>query len=767
MTQPIFMDLGHPRDVINRWSCQGPSQGWVKAEAMADPKLIVVSVRLPVRISHRRGEWQVEPSPGGLATGLRSVAQRRPFTWVGWPGTFVSASSQETMVKLLESHGVPVFLAESEYQGFYEQFSNRLLWPLFHNISGRLSFDRNAWNDYRAANRRFADAVCEVAQPGDTVWIHDYQLTLVPRMLRDSGLDCAIGFFLHIPFPSHETYRTLPVREEVLQGILGADLVGFHTYEFAQHFRNACLRVLGLDSERDAITQPSHLAHLGVHPIGVDPTEILGFTTLPGVKQELADLEREFSGKKVILGVDRLDYTKGIPEKLLAFEEFLRRNPDWRDRTVLIQVASPTRTEVKEYRELKREVDELVGRINGSYGSFSHTPIVYINQSVPRERLTALYQVADVAFITPLRDGMNLVALEYVAARGPHPGVLILSEFAGAAACLGGARLVNPHNTSRMADVLTEVLVNPATPGETFQQMQEFVRSNTASAWANRFLVRLVAVHESQRFGARRLRFEAEQPYAAPSQTRALLLLDYAGTLHPHVPILSEAAPDARLKRVLEDLGGMARLYIMSGQPADVMDDWFGELPVGLVCEDGLAVKDPGEDWPQMPAVDGAVFEDLVEPVMVDFYEHTPGSRIEHKKAAISWRYRAADPKLGPRRAKELYAQLEDLLHGMPYAVKAGKRAIEVRPVHLTKTSVAGALLAQYPEAEFVFCAGNDGPDEEMFEVVLRSKRQHLYTCYVGGKDTVGQYFVESPDELVTQLETLAWVWSGCQVPSS
>ncbi len=709
----------------------------------------------------------MEPSPGGLATGLRSVAQRRPFTWVGWPGTFVPASAQETIVKLLESHGVPVFLAESEYQGFYEQVSNRLLWPLFHNISGRLSFDRDAWNDYRTANERFANAVCEVAQPGDTVWIHDYQLTLVPRMLRDSGLDCAIGFFLHIPFPSHETYRTLPVREEVLRGMLGADLVGFHTYEFAQHFRNACLRVLGLESEQDVISLPSHLAHLGVHPIGVDPAEILGFAELPEVQQELADLERKFSGKKVILGVDRLDYTKGIPEKLLAFEEFLQRNPEWRARVVLIQVASPTRTEVKEYRELKREVDELVGRINGSYGSFSHTPIVYINQSVPRERLTALYQIADVAFITPLRDGMNLVALEYVAARGPRPGVLILSEFAGAAACLGGARLVNPHNTSRMADVLTEVLVNPATTGETFRQMQEFVRNNTAYAWANRFLVRLASVHDTRRFGARRLRFAAAPPDAARPQAGALFLLDYAGTLHPHVPVLSEAAPDARLKGVLEALGGMARLYIMSGQPADVMDDWFGELPVGLVCEDGLAVKHPGQDWPEMPAVDQAVFEEIVEPVMVDFYEHTPGSRIEQKKAAISWRYRAADPKLGPRRAKELYAQLEDLLHGMPYAVKAGKRAIEVRPVHLTKTSVAGALLAQYPEAEFVFCAGNDGPDEEMFEVVLRSKRPHLYTCYVGGKDTVGQYFVESPDELLTQLETLISVWSSSPVPSS
>ncbi len=726
---------------------------------MALGKLIVASVRLPVRLTRREGGWEVTPSPGGLATALRAVAGRREFVWVGWPGTHIPPSVQDSAASLLGPHGKAVFLEEDEFQGFYESISNRLLWPLFHNISGRLAFDRDAWRQYRIVNGRFAEAVLSVARPDDTVWVHDYQLALVPHMLRAAGLDCAIGFFLHIPFPSHETYRTLPVREDFLRGMLGADLIGFQTYEFAQHFRHSCLRVLGLECEQDRISLPSHLAHLGVHPIGVDPAEIRGFTELPEVQAELAELELQFRGKKVILGVDRLDYTKGIPEKLLAFEEFLSLHPTWRTRVVLIQVASPTRTGVAEYQALKREVDELVGRINGRYGSLDHTPLVYINRTIARERLTALYRIADVAFITPLRDGMNLVALEYVSARGDAPGKLILSEFAGAASCLAGARLVNPHNVSRMADVLAEILAETEGPDIEFRQMQEFVASNTASVWADRFLRHLAKVHEGQRFGAERLRFsraEADEGWGL----RPLFLLDYAGTLQPHVPVLGESPPDSHVRTLLSSLAQRATVYLMSGRPPDVLDAWFDGIPIGLVCEDGLAVRHPHEGWPDIPELNDTVLEEIVRPVMTDFYEHTPGSRIDRKRASIGWRYRLADPKLGPLRAKELYAQLEESLRGQRYSVLLTARYVEVRSAAHTKTSVVNRLLSRYDGADFVFCAGNDRIDEEVFEVVLRSGRRHVYTCYVGGRDTTGQYYVESPDELLTQLDAFVRVWT-------
>jgi len=726
---------------------------------MGESKLIVVSVRLPVRLVRTGEAWHAGPSPGGLATALRSVARRRAFTWVGWPGVGVPVQLQPAAAAALRGFGSPVFLAQKELQGFYEQFSNQLIWPLFHNISGRLKFDRSAWYRYKVVNERFADAVRELAEPGDTIWVHDYQLALVPQLLRKSRLECAIGFFLHVPFPSHETYRTLPAREEFLQGMLGADLIGFHTYEFAQHFRNACLRVLGIESDREVIALPDHLTHLGVHPIGVDPEEIQAFAQLPEVKDEFESLRARFRAKKVILGVDRLDYTKGIPEKLLAFEEFLRRNPHWQTKVVLIQIASPSRTGVREYRELKREVDELVGRINGRYGTFNHTPLVYINQMIPRTRLSALYRLADVAFVTPLRDGMNLVALEYVAARSDNPGTLILSEFAGAASCLAGARQVNPHNIGLMADVLADALCDSRTAESEFRQMGEFVYANTSEAWAERFLKRLDEVHESQRAGARRLDAASGVQMRSVDPQRRLFILDYGGTLQPHVPQVSEAAPDRRVRNVLHELASMASVYVISRRPAAVLDRWLGDIPIGLVCEDGVAIKQPGRDWPAMPEIDPTVLDTLVRPVLEDFVEHTPGSKLVRGRIALGWHYRMVDPRLGSLRAKELYAQLEDTLKGLPYAVLRGARVIEVRPARLTKQSVAERLLESYADAELVFCGGNDRVDEGMFEVVLRSERDTVITCFVGGKDTIGQYFVESPAELLDQLETMVSLW--------
>ncbi|UCD23371.1 MAG: bifunctional alpha,alpha-trehalose-phosphate synthase (UDP-forming)/trehalose-phosphatase [Gemmatimonadota bacterium] len=725
---------------------------------MAEPKLIVVSVRLPVRLEGGGSDWHVAASPGGLATALRAVAERRSFTWVGWPGIDVPYQHQPAATEALKEYGVPVFLDHDVYQGFYEQFSNRLIWPLFHNTSGRLKFDRAAWYQFTDVNEQFAAAVRRVARPGDTIWVHDYQLALLPQMLRASKLECPIGFFLHIPFPSHETYRTLPAREEILHGMLGADLIGFHTYEYAQQFRSSCLRVLGLESERETIALPGHLAHLGVHPIGVDPEEIAAFSQLPEVRDQFEGLRSRFRTKKVILGVDRLDYTKGIPEKLLAFEEFLGRNPQWQTKVVLVQVASPSRMGVLEYRELKREVDELVGRINGRYGTFNHTPIVYINQTIPRSHLSALYRIADIAFVTPLRDGMNLVALEYVAARGDQPGILVLSEFAGAASCLAGSRLVNPHNISLMADVLAESLQDTDAAEAEFQQMREFVHSNTSEVWADRFLQQLANAHESHRSGACRLQAAADFTRHVP-QPRPLFILDYGGTLQPHVPKVSEAEPDLRVYRVLRDLASLASVYVISARSPDVLESWFGDLPIGLVCEDGAAVKQPGTDWPDMPQIDLTELHTLVLPVLQDFVRHTPGSKLERRRVSLVWHYRATDPKLAALRAKDLYAQLESTLRGLNFTVLAGARFVEVRPTDITKSSVVEQLVQAHDETDFVFCAGNDKVDEGMFEVVMRSQRDTTITCFVGGKDTVGQYFVESPAELVSELEGLVSLW--------
>lgn len=727
---------------------------------MADSRLLVASVRLPVSLHRRDHAWAVAPSPGGLATALRSVAERRAFTWLGWPGAHVPPAERDAVrARLATAGAVPIFLGKREFAGFYEQFSNRLIWPLFHNLPERLHYDRAAWRHYRQVNARFADAIAEQARPGDTIWVHDYQLALVPQMLRERKVAGPIGFFLHIPFPSAETYRTLPVREEVLRGMLGADLVGFHTYEYVSHFRSACLRVLGVDSEPETVYLPSHSAQLGVLPIGIDPDEIARLRDTVEAREELERLRRRFAGKKLVVGVDRLDYTKGIPQKLLAFEELLAANPRLRGKVVLIQVAAPSRTGVAEYQELKREVDELVGRINGRFGATDDVPVVYINRNLSRARLTALYRAADVALVTPVRDGMNLVCLEYVAARGDDPGELVLSEFAGAAACLSGARLVNPHNPEHVAEVLAAAL--DAVPDRTaFEHMTEFVYTNTSAAWAERFLRRLEARYEELHAGVQRL--DVAKLDARSTDTRGhrpLVLLDYDGTLQPHASVPSAAAPTRRVRDTLAALAELATVYVVSGRPADVLDAWLGDLPIGLVCEHGLNVRPPGGRWPEVPHIDRDVLESVVRPVLRDFVDRTPGSKIEDKRASLAWHYRAADPKLGAWRAHELLALLEERLRGEEFSVLVGSRVVEIRHREISKGRVAARLLDGVAREALVVCAGNDRTDEEMFDAVLRSGHERVIVCHVEGRNTIAPYFVETPAELLDQLGVLIDRW--------
>ncbi|RMG20764.1 MAG: bifunctional alpha,alpha-trehalose-phosphate synthase (UDP-forming)/trehalose-phosphatase [Deltaproteobacteria bacterium] len=726
---------------------------------MSHSQLIVVSARLPVSVKREGEAWTVEPSPGGLATALRTVAAERDFVWVGWPGTQVPPAAQTEVRRRLGPGRIPVFLDSTDYAGFYELFSNRLLWPLFHGMPDRVTYDRSAWHRYQAVNERFAAAALERARPGDLIWVHDYQLALVPKLLRSRGFSGPIGFFLHIPFPSSETYRTLPVREAVLEGMLGADLIGFHTYEYVSHFRNACLRVLGIESDPDTIHLPTHVAELAVLPIGIDPEEIRHLAESPPAQRAYRRLLDAHRGKTLIVGVDRLDYTKGIPQKLLAFEELLRRRPELCEKVVLIQVASPSRTGVAEYQALKCEVDELVGRINGAFGSTDCTPVVYINRNLSREELSALYRAAEVALVTPLRDGMNLVSLEYVAARGREPGTLVLSEFAGAAACLAGARLVNPHNPERVAEVLAEVLSAPPSPSS-FEHMVDFVESNTASRWAERFLDRLEEVYQRWHEKIQRLEIDALDPADLSCRPYPpLVLLDYDGTLRPHTTVPAEAAPTPRVRTLLTELARYATVYVVSGRPASILDAWLGDLPIGLVCEHGLNVRAPGACWPPVRSVDRTVLEEIVRPIFVDFCERTPGSSIEDKKASIVWHYRAADPELGAWRAKELYALLEERLRGEDFFVLAGSRVIEVRHRDMSKGHVVAQLLDDLPEGTLVFCAGDDRTDEEMFEALLRSGHRPAIVCHVGGRNTVAPYYVESPEALLDALERLLARW--------
>jgi len=732
-----------------------------------EPQLIVASARLPVALSRQPGssegdgKWDVADSPGGLATALRAVAGQRPFLWVGWPGASVPPAERAAVTRQLEEQSgvVPVYLERKEVHGWYEELSNRVLWPLFHAMPPAIRVAPGAWQRYVDVNQHFADAIAARARPGDTIWVHDYQLALVPEMLRSRELDCAIGFFLHIPFPASETFRTLPVREEVLRGMLGSTFIGFHAYEYISHFRSSALRIIGVESEPEHLVLPTHHVRMGALPIGIEPDEIEEVARRPEIAAELESLSERYRGRKVILGVDRLDYTKGLPQKLLAFEELLEKHPDLADKVVFIQVASPSRMSVVEYQRLKREVDELVGRISGRFASTAASPLVYLHQHVPREQLVPLYQLADVALVTPLRDGMNLVCLEYVAARGERPGALLLSEFAGAAQCLSGAVLVNPYNTGQIASCLADALRDEPN-ADAFQHMREFVYGNTSTIWAGRFLARLESTWRE--FGGRVKRLRAGNARATELVRRAerpLILLDYDGTLQPHVKIPSQAVPSERVRSLLAQSARLARTYVVSGRPASVLEAWLGDLGLGLVCEHGLALRHPGGTWSAPPALDDRLLDEVVEPLFRDFYERTPGSRIERKAASLAWHYRGSDPKLGAWRAHELVNQLEGRLSGQPYSALLGSRVVEVRHVNMTKAAAVTAILAANVECDAVLCAGNDRTDEDMFQAVAAS-RLPAVVIYVGGLNTSAEFFVETPVELLDRLEELLGVWN-------
>ena len=422
-------------------------------------KTIIVSNRLPVNITLCNGQVKAEPSIGGLATGMRSVHAEGNGIWIGWRGIaeedVTTAQQEDINTALMKEKCVGVGLSNDEVEKFYNGFSNRALWPLFHYFQEYTEFELEQWNAYRDVNQKFADAVLEHADEGDTIWVHDYQLLLVPQMLRKKKPGLSIGFFLHIPYPSYEIFRVFPWREELLDGMLGANLVGFHTYDYVRHFLSSVSRITGLETKFNDIYYKGRVIKVDSFPMGIDYDRFheaaLEHSTCPDNKksdlmQKLREHSQAYAGSKLILSIDRMDYTKGIPARIRAFEYFLNKYPEYREKVRLVMLAVPSRSNVPQYQMLKKEADELVGRVNGQFATIDWTPIWYFYRSMPFEDLVDLYASSHVALISPLRDGMNLVAKEYVATRVNGDGVLLLSEMAGAAKEMHEAVLINPHN---------------------------------------------------------------------------------------------------------------------------------------------------------------------------------------------------------------------------------------------------------------------------------------------------------------------------------
>jgi trehalose 6-phosphate synthase/phosphatase len=734
------------------------------AEHGGGGRLLVVSNRLPLSVRRdREGVWHSEPTSGGLQSALSPILARRGGVWIGWPGYGPRTPDegwQHQVRQWKERHGyVAVDLPSALARKFYEGYANQTLWPLFHSFPTRFDYDGELWTAYVNANRRFRDAVLEQLEPGDTIWIHDYHLMLLPRMLREVAPEARIGFFLHIPFPASELLRILPRRDEVLRGLLGADLVAFQTHSDLQHFRSSLLRLVGLPSQMDRVLAQGHSTRLDALPISIAPLE---FTALlesdEPTRTAVAAHKERFRGQRILLAVDRLDYTKGIPQRLRAFRKLLEGAPRLRGKVTLVQVAIPSRERIPEYERLGSEVSGLIGDVNGEFGRPDWTPVVYMRRGIDRSDLVALYAAADVGWVTPLRDGMNLVAKEYVACHRGMDGALLLSEFAGAAAEMGEAFLVNPYDEERMAAVLERIL---DLPGEERQERMALLyrrlQRNNVFRWAERFLATL-DVAASGRAPA------VERPDDLPVEKaveafraaeKRLLLLDYDGTLVPYAGRPREAIPPAHVLSVLTGLAARqgVTLAVVSGRSRLDLESWFGRIQgLWLIAEHGAAVRPPGAGWELVRGGPPPGWKAKVLPVLEHYLDRTPGSLIEEKEFALVWHHRLADPEFGEWLANELVATLDEMLADSELQAIRGNKTVEVRLVWANKGSVVDRLEAEHRDATFRLAMGDDRTDEDLFDRL----RDRAWTVRVGEGRSTARYSVRTPAEVCAFLDRLA-----------
>jgi len=654
-------------------------------------RLLIVSNRLPVTVIRKKGRIYLQPSVGGLATGLASVLRKYDTLWVGWPGIEME-NSEENLEARMKSEGLyPVHLSKGEINGYYHGFCNKTIWPLFHSFPQYTIYNEKWWSVYKKVNEKFLNVVTEIAKPGDIIWIHDYHLMLLPNLLRKEKPAVKIGFFLHIPFPPFEMFRLLPWRRDLIEGLLGADLIGFHIYDYVQNFLQCVHRLLGYEHELGRLIVEDRVVKVDAFPMGIDYDKFRNIASSSQVEEEVKKIHKKLGGRRIILSVDRLDYTKGIPLRLEAFDLFLDKYPEYVGKVTFVLKLVPSRTKVEHYVQLKKYVDELVGKINGKYGDIDWIPVQYIYRFLPFEKLVALYRAADVALIIPLRDGMNLVAKEFVASKVDSRGVLILSETTGAAFELVEAIVVNPNNKEEVAEALKRALeMSEDEQINRNRAMQERLRRYNVEKWTEEFIQELNKIKEvQQEFRTKYLMRDVDRLLKDyRNSSKRLLLLDYDGTLVSHIDDPRKAKPDKEIIDILAKLSADQKntVVIISGRDKKTLEEWFENLNVDLVAEHGVAVRKSGK-WKSIESFDD--WKESVRQVLELYVDRTPGSFIEEKEFSIVWHYRKANPELGQRRAAELENVLMSLIAGIDLNILRGNKVIEVRMAGVDKGRAA------------------------------------------------------------------------------
>lgn len=720
-------------------------------------KTIIVSNRLPIKISEEKGEFSYHTSEGGLATGLGSIYREGDNVWVGWPGLAVGKVSQKEDISsnLQKQNMKPVFLTPTEIEDFYEGFSNETLWPNFHYFNQYTIYKEELWKAYQKVNRKFAKELDDIIEPGDTIWIHDYQLLLLPQMVRENHPKSTIGFFLHIPFPSYESFRLLPWRRELLNGMLGSDFLGFHTYDDMRHFLSSVNRLAGLGNENGRINVDNRLVMADALPMGIDYDKYAASAASPDTLAREVRYRTSLGDVKLMLSIDRLDYSKGIPGRLRAFENFLEKYPEFREKVSFAMLVVPSRDTVPKYKQLKEEIDLLVGRINGKYARLTWTPIHYFYRSFPLEALSAFYRMAHVCLVTPMRDGMNLVCKEYIASKLDKKGVLILSEMAGSSKELSDAIIINPNDYDQQTDAMYQALKMPESDQmKSMERMQKSLQRYSIHQWVKLFMERLDFVKEAQSSLQTKLvddniRRKLISNFKAANQR--LIFLDYDGTLTGFHPNPEDSKPDAELRRII---GGLVKLkntnlVIITGRDRGTIGKWFKDFNIDIVAEHGAWIKKKKGEFETLADLNNDWKLGLRE-VLDSYVNRTPGSFIEDKDYSLVWHYRKVETGLGEVRTRELTSHLKYITNNKNLQVMEGDKVIEIKSSDINKGRGATEVLSMY-NADFVMACGDDRTDEDTFMAVPKKS----YSIKVGNQASEAKYRVNSYLEIREILSSL------------
>lgn len=719
-------------------------------------RLFIISNRLPIKIFRdEKNKLQIQESEGGLATGLNSISTSIEKHWIGWPGMNIENKEEKISVtELLENQNYhPVFLTTKQIKYYYEGYSNSTLWPLFHYFYSFVEYDNRYWKTYKEVNSIFAKSTLKLIKPGDIVCVQDYQLMLVPKLLRDKAPSISIGYFHHVPFPSYEMFRVLPERAELLEGLLGADLIGFHTHDYMHYFIIAVERVLHYKFNLEKVSLERRKVSVNVFPMGINYKKYHDAPKNEIVKKSIDKLCLNYGDRKLILSVDRLDYSKGILHRIKGFAQFLKSHSEYHDKVSMVMVITPSRDKVGRYTRLKKQIDESIGAINGLYSTINWTPIHYFYHTLPFEELTALYYRADIALITPLRDGMNLVAKEYLATKHNTPGVLILSEMAGAAIELNEAIIINPNDINQIEQSIYEALQMPCKEQiRRLHDMQKIIKKHNVKQWATTFIKELLNANKqnlkiNNKVITAKTIEQIRKNYQATS--RRLILFDYDGTLSAFYNNPNDAYPRPELLKLLKNIKDdkSNELILSSGRDRKNLEKWFGNLSINMEAEHGAAYKKDGV-WHER--ISETPWNKEILHILQFFVDKTPGSHLEKKETALVWYFRGVDDWLARLREEQLINALISPCGRLGLQIMRGNKIIEIKSSLYSKSSGIKELLKQ-SDYDFILCMGDDVTDEDMFRALSPS----AYTIKIGSLSDLARYSIPLQKEVIPFLKRL------------